>query len=169
MGMRYPDKKYEERHIFIRRLLKLSLLASWLLGVLLSASVQAAPGPVEISWWHAMGAENGERVEKLAADFNASQNKYRVMPSFKGDYTDTMTGAVAAFRARKQPHIVQVFEVGTATMMAAKGAVYPVEDLMSDTGEAFDKSIYLQIPQLLSWINQFFYKYPSPSPFHLDC
>jgi len=108
-----------------------------------------ASEPVEISWWHAMGAENGERVEKLAADFNASQKDYRVVPSFKGNYTDTMTGAVAAFRARKQPHIVQVFEVGTATMMAAKGAVYPVEQLMTDTGELFDKSIYL--PGVISY------------------
>jgi sn-glycerol 3-phosphate transport system substrate-binding protein len=149
MGIRYPEKNYGERLIFIGKLLNLSVAACWLFGALLSASVQAAPGPVEISWWHAMGAENGERVEKLAADFNASQNKYRVVPSFKGSYTDTMTGAVAAFRARKQPHIVQVFEVGTATMMAAKGAIYPVEDLMSDTGETFDKSIYL--PGVISY------------------
>ena len=96
-----------------------------------------------------MGAENGERVEKLAADFNASQNNYRVVPSFKGNYTDTMTGAVAAFRARKQPHIVQVFEVGTATMMAAKGAIYPVEQLMADSDVVFDKSIYL--PGVISY------------------
>ena len=54
-----------------------------------------------------------------------------------------MTAAVAAFRSGKGPHIVQVFEVGTATMMAAKGAVYPVYQLMAENGEPFDESRYL--------------------------
>jgi len=71
-----------------------------------------------------MGGANGERVDKIAADFNASQSDYVVVPSYKGNYSETMTAAVAAFRANEQPDIVQVFEVGTATMMAAKGAVW---------------------------------------------
>jgi sn-glycerol 3-phosphate transport system substrate-binding protein len=54
-----------------------------------------------------------------------------------------MTGAIAAFRARQHPHIVQVFEVGTATMMAAKGAIKPVYQLMADAGEKFDPKAYL--------------------------
>lgn len=96
-----------------------------------------------------MGAENGERVDKIARGFNASQNQYKIVPTYKGNYTDTMTAAVAAFRARKQPHLVQVFEVGTATMMAAKGAIYPLEALMTDANEPFDKSIYL--PGVISY------------------
>ncbi len=112
----------------------------------LSASAFAA---TEIQWWHAMGGVNGERVNKIANDFNATQADYKVVPVFKGNYTETMTAAIAAFRAKQQPHIVQVFEVGTATMMAAKGAVYPVEQLMKDAGEPFDKSIYL--PAVISY------------------
>ncbi len=111
-----------------------------------SASAMAA---TEVQWWHAMGGTNGERVNKIAADFNASQSDYKVTPSYKGNYTETMTAAIAAFRAKKQPHIVQVFEVGTATMMAAKGAVYPVEQVMKDAGEPFNKSIYL--PAVISY------------------
>ncbi|MCU9839886.1 sn-glycerol-3-phosphate ABC transporter substrate-binding protein UgpB [Ruegeria sp. WL0004] len=103
----------------------------------------------EIQWWHAMGGTNGERVDKIAADFNASQSEYKVVPTYKGNYTETMTAAVAAFRAKEHPHLVQVFEVGTATMMAAKGAIYPVEKLMADAGEPFDKSDYL--PAVISY------------------
>ena len=103
----------------------------------------------EVQWWHAMGGVNGERVNKIADDFNATQSEYKVVPSYKGNYTETMTAAIAAFRAKQQPHIVQVFEVGTATMMAAKGAIYPVEQMMKDAGEAFDKSIYL--PAVISY------------------
>ena len=109
----------------------------------------SALAATEIQWWHAMGGANGERVNKIAEDFNATQSEFKVMPSYKGNYTETMTAAIAAFRAREQPHIVQVFEVGTATMMAAKGAVYPVEQMMKDAGEPFDKSIYL--PAVISY------------------
>jgi sn-glycerol 3-phosphate transport system substrate-binding protein len=103
----------------------------------------AANAQTEIQWWHAMGGQLGEAVNMLADGFNKSQRDYRVVPVYKGTYTETMTGAIAAFRARQHPHIVQVFEVGTATMMAAKGAIYPVHQLMADAGEAFDPNAYL--------------------------
>jgi len=109
----------------------------------------SALAATEVQWWHAMGGVNGERVNKIANDFNATQSEYKVVPSYKGNYTETMTAAIAAFRAKEQPHIVQVFEVGTATMMAAKGAIYPVEQVMKDAGESFDKSIYL--PAVISY------------------
>jgi sn-glycerol 3-phosphate transport system substrate-binding protein len=49
-----------------------------------------------------------------------------------------MTAAIAAYRAKNPPHIVQVFEVGTATMMAAKGAIKPVYQLMKEQEIAVD-------------------------------
>ena len=94
-----------------------------------------AVAQIEIQWWHAMGGQLGEALNALAEGFNKSQKDYKVVPVYKGTYTETMTGAIAAFRAKQQPHIVQVFEVGTATMMAAKGAIYPVHQLMVDAGE----------------------------------
>lgn len=110
--------------------------------VLASAAAHAAP--IKIQWWHAMNGVLGTDVDKLAHDFNASQTKYEIDPVFKGTYPQILTGAIAAFRAHQQPAIIQVFEVGTATMMAAKGAVYPVYKLMKDTGQAFDPKSYLQ-------------------------
>jgi len=71
----------------------------------------------EIQWWHAMTGGNNDIINKLAEDFNASQSEYKVVPSFKGSYGDTMNAGIAAFRAGNAPHIMQVFEVGTATMM----------------------------------------------------
>jgi len=115
----------------------------------LTLACTAAYAEVEVQWWHAMGGTNGERVNKIAGDFNASQSEYKVVPTYKGNYTETMTAAIAAFRANEQPQLVQVFEVGTATMMAAKGAVYPVEQLMKDAGEPFNKSDFL--PAVISY------------------
>jgi sn-glycerol 3-phosphate transport system substrate-binding protein len=120
-----------------------------LAGTIAALATSAFADAVKVDWWHAMGGLNGERVNKISADFNASQSAYEIVPTYKGNYTETMTAAVAAFRAKEHPHLVQVFEVGTATMMAAKGAVYPIEQLMSDANEPFDKGDYL--PAVISY------------------
>ncbi|WP_349368079.1 sn-glycerol-3-phosphate ABC transporter substrate-binding protein UgpB [Salinarimonas sp.] len=103
----------------------------------------AANAQVEVQWWHAMGGELGEKTAAIAEGFNAMQDEYEVVPVYRGNYTETMTAAIAAFRAGEQPHIVQVFEVGTATMMAARGAIYPVYELMQEHSDGFDQSEYL--------------------------
>ena len=105
----------------------------------------------EVQFWHAMGGQLGETVNQMAADFNAGSNSCQINAVYKGNYTENMTAAIAAFRAGEQPHVVQVFEVGTATMMAAgdKGAIYPVYKLMEDAGVDFDASAYL--PAVISY------------------
>jgi sn-glycerol 3-phosphate transport system substrate-binding protein len=100
-------------------------------------------GPPEVQWWHAHGGALGERVEKMVDAFNKSQSEYHVKAVYKGSYPETMTAGIAAFRAGSPPAVLQVFEVGTATMMSAKGAIYPVYELMKDTGEPFDPNAYL--------------------------
>jgi sn-glycerol 3-phosphate transport system substrate-binding protein len=99
--------------------------------------------PVTINWWHAMRSARGKVVEKMIGDFNASQSEYKVVGTNKGNYDETMNAGVAAFRAKKQPHLLQVFEVGTQTMMLS-GAIYPVFELMKDAGIKVDWSRYLQ-------------------------
>lgn len=112
-------------------------------GAALGLSAGAAQAQVEIQWWHSMTGANNDVVNKLAADFSASQKDYKVVATFKGSYADSMNAGIAAFRAGNAPHILQVFEVGTATMMGAKGAIMPVHTLMKDAGEKFDPTSYL--------------------------
>jgi sn-glycerol 3-phosphate transport system substrate-binding protein len=119
------------------------ILLSSVAAAAVLASTPAAWAQTEIQWWHAMGGNLGEVVNALADGFNKSQSEYKVNPVFKGSYTETLTAAIAAFRAKQAPHIVQVFEVGTANMMAAKGAVYPVFQLMADAKEPFDPKAYI--------------------------
>jgi sn-glycerol 3-phosphate transport system substrate-binding protein len=116
------------------------LAAATILFTSVSAQALAA---TDIQWWHAMTGANNDRIVKLATDFNASQSEYRVVPTYKGSYADTMNAGIAAFRAGNAPGILQVFEVGTATMMAAKGAIKPVYQMMKDAGEPFDEKSYL--------------------------
>jgi len=118
-------------------------IAASLVAMAAALGSSAALAATEITWWHAMGGELGTKLEEVAKKFNESQTDYVVTPVFKGTYPETLTAAIAAFRAGEQPAIVQVFEVGTGTMMAAKGAVYPTYQLMKDQGEAFDPSSFL--------------------------
>jgi sn-glycerol 3-phosphate transport system substrate-binding protein len=120
--------------------MQLKSLALASLVALGSASAQAQ---TEIQWWHSMGGALGEWVNDLANDFNKSQTAYKVVPTFKGSYDTSMTAAIAAFRAGNAPHILQVFEVGTATMMASKGAIIPVGKVMADAGLKFDPKAYV--------------------------
>lgn len=119
--------------------------AKWLLAAAVAALFAGtqARAQTEIQFWHAMGGQLGESLNELVDGFNKRQKDYVVMPVYKGTYTETMTGAIAAFRARQHPHIVQVFEVGTANMMAAKGAIKPVFEIMAEAKEPFDPKAYL--------------------------
>jgi sn-glycerol 3-phosphate transport system substrate-binding protein len=118
-------------------------LRRWGALALLLASVGPVAAATDIQWWHAMQGELGRQLEKLATDFNARQSEYRIVPVYKGSYTETVTAAIFAFRSRSQPAIVQVNEIATATMMAAKGATYPVFELMRDEAAPFDPAAYL--------------------------
>ena len=102
-----------------------------------------ARAETEIQWWHAMGGPLGEWVVDLAKGYNESQKDYKVVPTFKGSYPETLTAGIAAFRAGNAPDILQVFEVGTATMMASKGAIVPVGKVMKDSGLPFDPTSYV--------------------------
>ena len=115
-------------------------------AALFAAGVLAAPAAqaqTEIQWWHSMSGALDDRVNDIANGFNASQKDYKVVPIFKGSYPESMTAAIAAFRAGNAPHILQVFEVGTATMMSAKGAIKPVHLMMKEAKEPFDPKNYL--------------------------
>jgi len=111
--------------------------------LLATAAPAAAQQRVQVEFWHGLPQPLGGLLEQIAADFNASQAQYQVNATFKGSYPETMVAAIAAFRAGNAPHIVQMFEVGTATMMAARGAIKPVYELMGETGLPFDPKAYV--------------------------
>lgn len=124
---------------------RLSLVILALCMIAATASAE----PISLDFWHAMTGKNAEYVQIIADKFNASQTAYKVLPVYKGSYSDTMNAGIAAFRAKSAPAIIQVYEVGTATMMSAKGAVKPVYKLMKEAGQKFDPKIY--IPTITSY------------------
>ncbi|MGZ5046384.1 MAG: sn-glycerol-3-phosphate ABC transporter substrate-binding protein UgpB [Usitatibacter sp.] len=125
------------------KLLTAALLAAGVLGATQALAV------TEIQWWHSMTGALDSRVNDIANKFNASQSDYKVVPVYKGGYAESMSAAIAASRAKHAPGILQVFEVGTATMMAAKGVVKPVYQVMQEAGEKFDSKSY--VPAVASY------------------
>lgn len=103
----------------------------------------AAMADTEVQFWHAFTGRLGELVAAQVDAFNASQDDYTIVQSHKGNYSETLNAGIAAFRAGEQPHILMVFEVGTATMMSAEGAVRPVAEVMEASGADFDPDAYI--------------------------
>ena len=110
---------------------------------LAAAMATPAAAQTEIEFWHAFTGRLGELVAEQVADFNASQSDYVVTASHKGNYSETLNAGIAAFRAGEQPDILMVFEVGTATMMGAEGAIKPVYEVMEEAGAEFDPDAYI--------------------------
>lgn len=115
----------------------------WLVGLTLLSLSSSALATTEITWWHGMGGQLGETVNKIASDFNASQSDYKLTPVYKGDYTETLTAGIAAFRAGQAPNILQVFDAGAATIMNAPGVAKAAQDIMVESGYPFNAQDYL--------------------------
>jgi len=121
-------------------------MKNYLSGALVAATLFSpisSAEPTEVHFWHAFSGRLGELVATQVGDFNASQTDYTVVQTHKGNYSETLNSGIAAFRANEQPHILMVFEVGTATMMAARGAVRPLHEVMELSGASFDQDAYI--------------------------
>ncbi|PMH44473.1 glycerol 3-phosphate ABC transporter substrate-binding protein [Vibrio sp. 10N.286.49.B3] len=116
----------------------------WLASVL-SATVSgtAFSAPTEVTWWHAMGGQLGETVNSIATDFNNQQDEFRIVPIYKGSYVETLTAGIAAFRAGEAPNILQVADVGAATIINAPGVAKPIQDILVESGYTFNNQDYI--------------------------
>ena len=123
--------------------MSLRLRTSVAAAVLAAGTASGPAAAAEIQFWHAMSDRLNELLDEQVAKFNDSQDEHTVVATNKGNYSETLNAGIAAFRAGEQPTLLQVFEVGTATMMNASGAIKPVYELMEETGSEFDPSIYL--------------------------
>ncbi len=144
------DFRFEAGSNLIRRspgrvgALRGAVLTAWLLAAVLAAlSPPCAWAETKVVFWHAMTGEARHQLERLVTDFNGSQSDARIIAIAKGSYTETVMSAIFAMRTGSHPAIVQVSEVATATMMAARGAIYPVFELMRNQGMGLDRNAFL--------------------------
>lgn len=116
------------------------LLLVGLCAVILAPAAQAK---TDLILWHSMPGALGTWIDDLAKGFNAGNAGYRVVPIYKGSYDSSLTEALQAHSRGKAPHMLQVFEVGTATMMAARDLIRPVHEVMALAGLDFIENAYL--------------------------
>ncbi|WP_425457907.1 extracellular solute-binding protein [Aureimonas fodinaquatilis] len=99
--------------------------------------------PVQITWWHGMGGANEQVINQVAEKFNAAQDACAITPVSKGTYEEALASGIAAFRSGEQPNILQVFDAGAATIISAKGATIPAEDLIVEAGHDFNRADFI--------------------------
>ncbi|AOB31569.1 glycerol-3-phosphate ABC transporter substrate-binding protein [Bordetella sp. H567] len=119
---------------------RLALVAASLLTAFAASSANAA---TEIQFWHSMEGALGDRVNEIVNDFNKQNPDYQIKAVYKGNYGESMNAGIAAFRAGNAPDILQVFEVGTATMMYAKGAIKPVQQMSEEAGDPINPKDFI--------------------------
>ncbi|MDQ1195287.1 ABC-type glycerol-3-phosphate transport system substrate-binding protein [Rhizobium sp. SORGH_AS 787] len=108
-----------------------------------SVSATSSMAATNITWWHGMGGRNGEVINEVAQKFNAAQTACALTPVSKGSYEEALASGIAAFRSGEQPNILQVFDAGAATIINAKGAVIPAEDIITKAGYKFDREAFI--------------------------
>lgn len=124
----------------LRRTLCASLVAA---ATALSAGAQAQQRPIEINMWMGLTGQGGELLTRFGEDFNKTQNEYRVVVSFKGQYPEQRAAAIAAYRAGNPPHIMQMFDAGSGDMMSAKSAIVPVSEVFRRAGLQFNPADFI--------------------------
>ncbi|MFW6306511.1 MAG: extracellular solute-binding protein [Bacillota bacterium] len=119
-----------------------SLLIFVILIVVLINPVLFAQEKVEIDFWYALSGHIREVTLDMVEDFNTSQNDIQVNPVHRGSYAEALTAAIAAYRTGNAPHVVQVYEVGTQTLLDSK-AIVPVYQLFEDNNIIVDWNDFL--------------------------
>ncbi|MFB6365022.1 ABC transporter substrate-binding protein [Paenibacillus elgii] len=82
--------------------------------------------PVKVVWWHSMSGELGKAVDKLVADFNASQKDVVVEAVFQGSYDESLNKMKASMDSKSGPALIQVYEIGSRFMIDSK-AITPIQ------------------------------------------
>ncbi|WP_343715057.1 extracellular solute-binding protein, partial [Inquilinus sp.] len=103
---------------------------------LAAAAVFAQPAQAErtkFEFWYGLTGDLEQRVQDTCKRFNDSQADYEITCVGQGGYPNAVQNAIAAYRAQKQPTVVQVFDAGTLDLMLS-GAYVPARKLMADNG-----------------------------------
>jgi sn-glycerol 3-phosphate transport system substrate-binding protein len=117
------------------------MLRCAILALALACAAGTAHAQWEIRFWHAMSGAQRTELESLVERFNAAQQDYRVVLSYKGSYDETLAAVLATQRRwswTTPPHIVQVQETRTAEVLARRGLVRPLWQVLQEGGERIE-------------------------------
>lgn len=95
-----------------------------------SEGAKTEDGRTVIRFWHSMGGNLTEAIDKMVKDYNDSQDKYLVKAEYQGEYDDALTKLRSASSGSSlDVDIVQVFELG-ARFMIDSGLIVPIQEMI---------------------------------------
>ncbi|GGL96166.1 ABC transporter substrate-binding protein [Deinococcus aerophilus] len=93
------------------------------------ALMGTATAQTTIEFWHSFGdAKRTGWIQARAEEFNKANPEYKVVPSYKGSYNDSLQATILAARQGKPPALVQIFEVGSQLALDS-GVFQPVSGI----------------------------------------
>ncbi len=120
--------------------MKFKMILTLILLFLITKGFAAAQ---EIVMWHAFEGFLYEKFNELVEDFNHQSSSCQIKLVYQGNYRETFDNGVEAFELGKPPHILQVYEVATQTMMMKPEMFRSAEELMRAFYKKFDPAIYI--------------------------
>lgn len=124
--------------------MRISVTQSFIAGLLAATTLGASPAAAEktkFEFWYGLSGDLGERVQDACKKFNDSQSEFEIVCTSQNGYDTTLQNTIAAYRAKKQPAITQIYDAGTLDMMLS-GAFVPAKTLMADNGYTIDWNNY---------------------------
>ena len=110
-------------------------------ALMVATTVQAADR-VKFEMWHGLTGDLGGVVDQVCKRFNDSQSDYEIICTSQGSYDNALQNAIAAYRAKKNPTIVQIFDAGTLDLLLSEAYV-PARKLMADNGYKINWDDYI--------------------------
>lgn len=101
---------------------------------------QAGDGPVEVEFWHGMGGAQGRSINEIADLFNQSQDQYRVLPIYQGNYNSLSQKIIASLYAGQNPPMAQMYPSWSARFFRY-GYLKPAADFIREDPEFGEEDI----------------------------
>lgn len=120
---------------------RLALLAAASLAAVLASGPASAAERIKFDFWYGLTGPLGEVVQKHCDLFNQSQDKYEAVCTGQGGYDKAEQNTIAAYRAKQQPTVVQIYDAGTVNFLLS-GAVVPAPEFAAEHGLAIDWKAY---------------------------
>ncbi|MCT4661450.1 MAG: ABC transporter substrate-binding protein [Tissierellales bacterium] len=102
---------------------------------------------VEVEFWHAMGGEKGEALQKLTDDFNAKNEDIEVKLVHQGGYRDLFSKLMASAKAKALPTMTQIY-CNRLSWYVDKGLVEDLSPYMKDSKIGLSDQELEDIPPL---------------------
>ncbi|WP_067841980.1 ABC transporter substrate-binding protein [Amphibacillus sediminis] len=89
--------------------------------------------PVEVIFWHAMGGALQEALDQIVASYNEAQDQVIVKAEYQGTYDEALTKFNSIAGTENAPTMMQVFEIGTKSMINS-GGIEPIQTFIDQDG-----------------------------------